>query len=155
MQKNENQVNVGKKNDTNKIIGDYGYAIKANNKWLVIGASSEQTYDGEFVYNIGEDTTLFDRLAPDAPVYASVSDFNDEPITHTFVTKGTLLDDCRQFLALYGVTPTTQSLTDLAINVLTYCDWQDIESFIFDELEDHIDPKYYADNAQGGVNDEL
>lgn len=126
--------------NTTIIPGYYGKAIFENGKWTVIGGYSQNSED-ECVFVVNPD--FLPEMHEDDPVYASVHQFNGrEKIIDDntdWETKEDLLSTSQDFLKEEKLPITQANIEYVAFEALNLCDWQDIEGFIMNELDETID----------------
>lgn len=127
-------------NTTTIIPGYYGKAILKDDQWTVIGGYSDNSED-ECVFVVDPD--FLPKLHEDDPVYAGISQFDGrEKIVDddmSWVTKEELLSTSQDFLKEGNLPVTQANIEYVALEALNLCDWQCIEGFIMDELDEHID----------------
>lgn len=124
-------------NITTYIPGLYGMLTieKQNNqnRYYITGGESDQTEDGEIVYNLGFDN--FERIDYDAPVYASVYNFDDDDTCMDFATKADLITCATERLQNEDLPTSKHNINFVIMNALSVCDYQTIEAFIENEIE--------------------
>lgn len=120
----------------------WGVALHLANqqKWDVVGvANVGQAENNEHLFTISEDDRLWRALPTYAPVYASVYDFENDYLAHHYESKQDLIDCIQE---LVGDTLNLQPndvinprfIDDIAIDALGICDWQNIETYILDDM---------------------
>lgn len=124
-------------NTTTYIPGLYGMLTieKQNNqnRYYITGGESDQTEDGEIVYNLGFDN--FERIDYDAPVYASVYEFDNNGACTDFATKADLITCATERLQNEDLPTSKHNIDFVIMNALAVCDYQTIEAFIENEIE--------------------
>ena len=124
-------------NTTTYIPGLYGMLTieKQNNqnRYYITGGESDQTEDGEIVYNLGFDN--FERIDYDAPVYASVYEFDTNGACTDFATKADLITCATERLQNEDLPTSKHNIDFVIMNALAVCDYQTIEAFIENEIE--------------------
>lgn len=148
--------------NTTFIPGIYGMLIMSidknnQNTYKIIGGKSESTDDGEYVFSLNLDTIK--RLPSDAPVYASVHEFEDHGVDNVinnqtirkyygdFTNYQDLLDAANELLDEYDYPQTTDNQDYIIENTLTVCDWQSICGYIWNELEQTLDFENLPDQS--------
>lgn len=124
-------------NTTTYIPGLYGMLqIEKQNhqtRYYITGGESDQTEDGEIVYNLGFDNLQY--VDDDAPVYASVYDFDNSNTCTDFTTKNDLITCATERLLSEGLPVSKHNIDFIVMNALAVCDYQTIEAFIENEIE--------------------
>lgn len=124
-------------NTTTYIPGLYGMLqIEKQNhqtRYYIIGSESDQTEDGEIVYNLGFDNLQY--VDDDAPVYASVYDFDNNGAYTDFATKTDLIAAATERLQAEELPASKHNIEFVIMNALAVCDYQTIEAFIENEIE--------------------
>lgn len=124
-------------NTTTYISGLYGMLTveKQNNqtRYYVEGGQSDQTEDGEVVFNLGFDN--FECVDDDAPVYASVYEFDNNGNCTDYATKADLIAAATERLQSENLPVSKHNIDFVIMNALSVCDYQTIEAFIENEIE--------------------
>lgn len=124
-------------NTTTYIPGLYGMLTieKQNNQthYYITGGESDQTEDGEVVFNLGFDN--FERVDYDAPVYASVYEFDSDGECTNYTTKADLIAIATERLQSENLRTSKHNIDLVIMNALSVCDYQTIEGFINNEME--------------------
>lgn len=124
-------------NTTTYIPGLYGMLQieKQNNRirYYITGGESDQTEDGEIVFNLDFDN--FERVNDDAPVYASVYEFDSNGNCTDYATKADLIAAATERLQSENLPASKHNIDFIIMNALAVCDYQTIEAFIENEIE--------------------
>lgn len=124
-------------NTTTYIPGLYGMLTieKQNNqnRYYITGGESDQTEDGEIVYNLGFDN--FERVDYDTPVYASIYEFDSNDTCTNYTTKADLIAVATERLQAEHLRASKHNIDLVIMNALSVCDYQTIEGFIENEIE--------------------
>lgn len=101
--------------------------------YYITGGESDQTEDGEVVFNLGFDN--FECVDDDAPVYASVYEFDNNGNCTDYATKADLIAAATERLQSENLPVSKHNIDFVIMNALSVCDYQTIEAFIENEIE--------------------
>lgn len=129
-----------------KIIGDYGYVVKAKDGYHVYGDETDETQGVELTYRM--DPNELESIPMDFPVYADVHDFDDESSdmhreAWSYMDKDQLLLEVKRLIMSDKTIPLCdENVYFIAKQALAIADWQDLSDFIWNDFASEDLPVY-------------